>query len=130
LRNDWRLSNAEAEHAREIGAAANLVADGRLAEAAYRYWSSAHEAVDVAAARADWPRHDYRSAVSSIARMQPKPLPLNGADLLRAGLQAGPAIGRALAELEAAWIESGFTLGEAELEARLRSLVSAPGPRP
>ena len=41
--------------------------------------------------------------------------PLAGRDLMATGLPAGPALGRRLAELEARWIASDFTLTKTEL---------------
>ncbi len=44
-------------------------------------------------------------------------LPIKGRDLVEAGLSEGPALGKKLAEIENAWVESGFTLNrEALLE--------------
>ena len=47
-------------------------------------------------------------------------LPVGGADALAAGLN-GPDVGKALAAVEDAWIESDFTLAREDLLARLRS---------
>jgi len=42
-------------------------------------------------------------------------LPVKGQDLLDAGHQSGPELGRKLAEIEAIWVESGFQLSKQEL---------------
>lgn len=49
---------------------------------------------------------------------KPPRLPVNGRDLVAAGVEAGPAVGAALERLTDRWIESGFTLSrDALLEA-------------
>jgi len=45
----------------------------------------------------------------------PPPLPVAGRDLLARGVAPGPDVGRLLAEVEARWIASGFTLGREAL---------------
>jgi len=42
-------------------------------------------------------------------------LPVSGRDLVAAGLEAGPEVGRRLKELERQWIDSGFTLSREKL---------------
>ncbi|MEM7461766.1 MAG: CCA tRNA nucleotidyltransferase [Pseudomonadota bacterium] len=42
-------------------------------------------------------------------------LPVQGRDLINLGLPAGPEIGKVLAQLEQAWIDSNFSLNKAEL---------------
>ncbi|WP_026380939.1 CCA tRNA nucleotidyltransferase [Afifella pfennigii] len=52
----------------------------------------------------------------SFARSFERPaFPLTGSDLIAAGHSQGPALGKLLAELEARWLESGFTLRREEL---------------
>ncbi|MEO9970121.1 MAG: CCA tRNA nucleotidyltransferase [Hyphomonadaceae bacterium] len=51
--------------------------------------------------------------------------PLKGEDLLKAGLEAGPAIGDLLRELEAWWIEGDFAAGKAELLEELERRLKA-----
>lgn len=41
--------------------------------------------------------------------------PVGGKDLVAAGVEAGPAVGKRLKELERRWIDSGFTLSREEL---------------
>ncbi|KAA5602200.1 CCA tRNA nucleotidyltransferase [Blastochloris sulfoviridis] len=43
-------------------------------------------------------------------RWTPPPCPIKAADLMARGLKPGPALGRALAQAEAAWIAAGFPL--------------------
>jgi poly(A) polymerase len=49
--------------------------------------------------------------------------PLNGADVLKLGVPAGPKVGEVLAELEAFWVERNFKVERATLVARLESMV-------
>ncbi|SIQ26876.1 poly(A) polymerase [Rhizobium sp. RU20A] len=51
--------------------------------------------------------------------------PLSGADLLKTGVAAGPAVGRALGELERIWVDGNFHLDRAALLARLPAVVEA-----
>lgn len=48
-------------------------------------------------------------------------LPVTGADLVAAGFEPGPELGRVLGALEQAWIESGFTLDSGALLERARA---------
>ncbi len=45
--------------------------------------------------------------------------PLSGADVLAAGLPAGPQVGEVLGELEAAWVDGNFAADRETLLARL-----------
>ncbi len=49
--------------------------------------------------------------------------PLNGGDVLKAGVPAGPRVGEILGELENLWVERNFTLDRANLVARLEAMV-------
>ncbi len=49
--------------------------------------------------------------------------PLSGADVLAAGVAAGPAVGKVLGALETEWVEGNFTLDRAALMARLETLA-------
>ncbi len=49
--------------------------------------------------------------------------PLSGADVLAAGVAAGPAVGKVLGTLETEWVEGNFTLDRAALMARLETLA-------
>ena len=62
-----------------------------------------------------------------IQRAIERPIPsfsIKGQDLIDLGLSPGPAIGAALAELEAHWIENGLKMSADELKARAAELVS------
>ncbi len=49
--------------------------------------------------------------------------PLSGADVLAAGVAAGPAVGKVLGALETEWVEGNFTLDRVALMARLETLA-------
>ena len=49
--------------------------------------------------------------------------PLTGADVLAAGIAAGPRVGEVLAMLEDQWVEGNFNADRATLVARLQSMV-------
>ncbi|HUH49234.1 MAG TPA: CCA tRNA nucleotidyltransferase, partial [Mycoplana sp.] len=49
--------------------------------------------------------------------------PLSGADVLAAGVPAGPRVGEILTTLEDEWVESNFNLDRASLLARLAALA-------
>lgn len=49
--------------------------------------------------------------------------PLTGADVLKAGIPAGPRVGEILSELETLWVERNFSVDRANLVARLEAMV-------
>jgi poly(A) polymerase len=53
---------------------------------------------------------DAEADLRTAAAWRAPDLPINGRDLIKAGLQTGPHLGAILSQLEEAWIESGFTL--------------------
>lgn len=110
LQARWRLSNAEMQQAQEVADAAAMLADDRIAEAAYRHGDAAVEGLAVAAARENWSRPRLAEAAGELARLPQPKLPVGGRDLVEAGLRPGPGIGAALTLIEAAWIDSRFTL--------------------
>lgn len=111
----WRLPNALIKSARSILAAADLIAEGRTGLAAYRYGEDAVEGLAVAAARANWPRERLGEAARDLGRLEVKPLPVSGTDLLAKGIPAGPRLGATLARLEMLWVESDFSLSPEQL---------------
>jgi poly(A) polymerase len=76
---------------------------------AYRHGAEAAWAAVLAHALVA-PPADWAATAREIGRGAAARLPLAAADLLRAGMSPGPAIGQALARAEAAWIASGFAL--------------------
>lgn len=65
----------------------------------------------------------WRRLLSLPERWTAPAFPLSGADLLALGLAEGPAVGRVLKAVEAAWISDGFAAGKAELMAMARRLA-------
>lgn len=119
LRAAWRLANAGVDIATRIGNAADLISDGKMAWAAFRFGEAAVEGLALAAARESWPRERLMEAARELSRLPVAPLPVSGNDLLARGMQAGPALGEALGRLEMAWVESGFSLSAEELLAKI-----------
>ncbi len=116
----WRLSNAEAKAATALRDAAKLLADGQINEVAYRFADIAKTAVAVVAAQHDW-SSAWQNEVTAILRAtRVPPFPIKGQDLIDAGLEPGPALGRKLHRLERDWIDSGFVLNRDELLRRVK----------
>jgi len=115
LQADWRLANDTAATARATLRAAELLADDRIAEAAYRHGEAAVEGLAAAAAMGQWNSARLAEAARVLASMVVPPFPVSGHDLAGLGIAPGPALGQELARLERAWIESGFALGKDEL---------------
>lgn len=120
LQGAWRMSNDALKAARSVALAAELAGQDRLAEAAYRHGEAAVDGLAVAAARSGWSRDRLAEAARELGRMRIPALPVTGHDLAGLGLTPGPALGRELARLEQAWIESGFALGKGDLLALVR----------
>jgi poly(A) polymerase len=119
LQKRWRLSNEEIARAEAILAAARLLEELRVHEAAYRYPAALSDAVDVAAVLAGWTEAGKSAVLDQLQHVALKPFPLSGGDLLAHGYRAGPAVGKELARLEQLWIGSGFTLDRDALLAAL-----------
>ena len=115
LQAAWRLSKEMVANARTILRAADLLAEDRIGEAAYRHGEKAVEGLAAAAALNQWgPARLAETARVLGATMVPA-FPVSGHDLAGLGIAPGPALGQELARLEQAWIESGFALGKGEL---------------
>ncbi|KRA50316.1 CCA tRNA nucleotidyltransferase [Devosia sp. Root635] len=115
LQSAWRLSNEMLATARSIMRAANLLADDRIAEAAYRHGEAAVEGLAAAASLNHWGPARLAEAARVLGATVVPPFPVSGHDLAGLGVAPGPALGQELARLERAWIESGFALGKGEL---------------
>ena len=120
LQESWRLANDTVAAARNIARAGDLLADDRIAEAAYRHGEAAVEGLAVAASRGQWGSARLSEAARALGALVVPPFPVSGHDLAGLGLTPGPALGQELARLERAWIESGFALGKGELLALVR----------
>lgn len=114
----WRLSKALIGRADDISAAAELLQHGQVNRAVYTHSEVLDVALGVAAARGNWSAHWQADIARMLAATHPPPFPLRGGDLVAIGIPAGPRVGLTLSRLETAWIDSGFTLGRADLLAR------------
>ena len=92
---------------------------GKLDPVPFRHAIYEHGAVDTADAallcNASQPELDLDPALAAAAEWDNPRFPLQGQDLLKLGMQAGPAMGAALKELEDQWIASDFKLSRDEL---------------
>lgn len=116
----WRLSKEMVTSARAILRAAELLADYRIGEAAYRHGEKAVEGLAVAAALNQWGPARLAEAARLLGATVVPPFPVTGHDLAGLGIAPGPALGQELARLEQAWIGSGFALGKGELLALIK----------
>jgi len=110
LRDMWRLSNDDIGTAEAILSVAQLLAEFRLNEAAYRQPGALTDGIEVAAALADWSDAGKLAVVEQLQRLDVPRFPLRGSDLIGVGMTPGPELGATLERLERAWIDSGFTL--------------------
>jgi poly(A) polymerase len=116
-----RLSNAEQNRliawADPALGHVEMLSPAELAEAFYRYGPElvCDRALIEAAGGAGG---SLKLVLTAAARWSRPELPVGGADALAAGL-SGPAVGKALARAEEAWIASGFTLSREILLSRL-----------
>lgn len=120
VKDEWRLAKDMVSAARAIVASAALLADDRVAEAAYRHGEAAVEGLAAAAALGNWGQARLAETARLLAATVVPPFPVSGHDLAGLGMTPGPVLGRELARLEQAWIESGFALGKGQLLALLR----------
>lgn len=110
LRGMWRLSNDEIAVAESILSAAQLMAEFRLNEAAYRHPGVLGDGIEVAATLSNWGDAGKLAVVEQLQRLDVPRFPIRGSDLLGLGMSPGRELGVMLERLERAWIESGFTL--------------------
>ena len=110
LKQGWRLANEDITVAEAILAAARLLIDFHVNEAAYRYPAALAEAVDVAATLADWTEAGKAVVTQRLEVIEVPRFPLSGNDLIDAGMRPGPQLGAELERLEKKWIASDFRL--------------------
>jgi tRNA nucleotidyltransferase/poly(A) polymerase len=111
-----RLSNAETERLLSMAQAwwcLSTVADDERALRTLLYRLGEQGFVDritLAWSRTAWDASDplWRRAVTLPQRWEPPTFPLKAADLITRGLAKGPALGRALAAAEDAWVAADF----------------------
>jgi poly(A) polymerase len=65
--------------------------------------------------------------ITDIRDWIPPPLPVNGRDILKAGVPSGPAVGEILAAVESWWIEQSFTPGREECLSFMATLLPGAG---
>lgn len=111
----WRLSNAVADTAERMGAAAQLLAEEKVAEGVYRFGEAAIDGLALAAAGANWPRDRLMETARELGRLPEPTMPVTGKDLIANGEKPGPGLGAILTRLEALWIDSAFSLSRDEL---------------
>ncbi len=119
-RERWRLSNEEAGTAERTLAAARLLIEFQINEAAYRYPAVLADAVEVAAALAGWTEAGKSAVLVRLEEIEMVRFPVSGSDLIAAGMVPGRELGEELERLERRWIASSFRLGKAELLAELK----------
>lgn len=129
LTGKLRLSRAENRFLVDIGRWGRRLADDtsvrfhRLAQVALgpsyakvhlHGWALSGDAVE------EPRRHEL---MNGAARDPVPPFPLKGADMLKLGVAAGPAVGDALALAREAWVASDFRLGRQGLMAHIKSII-------
>ena len=93
-----------------------LIARLKLSLASARMQARGNDAAMLRAARL--------STLLALAERFEKPkFPLSGADVLKAGLPAGPKVGEVLATLENQWVDMNFSLSRDKLLERLKKLA-------
>jgi poly(A) polymerase len=128
----WRLSNDDrARFLATFNLNASLVfpiSDGALGAILYRHGTE----LIAGLARLGWARsqdpvHDtsWCDLISRVLAWQRPVLPVDGADVLRAGIPQGPMVGRVLQDVEAWWIASGFPADPELVRRRLQATVAS-----
>ncbi|MCX8996596.1 CCA tRNA nucleotidyltransferase [Rhizobiaceae bacterium BDR2-2] len=92
----------------------------RLALASARAEARAKDAAMLRAAR-------LSSLLKLAERFERPRFPLTGADVLKAGVPAGPRVGQVLERLESQWVEMNFSLSREKLLERLEKHAAEPG---
>lgn len=120
VKDAWRLSNDEIGGAEAMLAAARLLIDFKINEAAYRFPAVLADAVELAATLAGWTEAGKSAVLQSLEQMEVPKFPLTGDDLIARGFAPGPALGAELERLEKKWIAGGFKLDRDALLGELR----------
>ena len=110
IQRRWRLANADIDAALATKAASNLLREFKINAAVYRYSAYLSAAIDVAAVTAGWGEAGKLAVTEQVLAVEPPKFPIGGRDLIDLGMSPGPALGKALEQLEHDWVESGFTL--------------------
>jgi poly(A) polymerase len=133
LRERLRLSNPETQRLVDA-AAAFITLHGvstpppapTLLRLIFRYGrQAAYDALALAAAESDADAASWRDALAYAQAAKELRLPFSGTDLLAHGVPDGRAIGEALKELQARWIEAGFPEDPRQLAELLAGVAEA-----
>ncbi|RMD89223.1 MAG: CCA tRNA nucleotidyltransferase [Alphaproteobacteria bacterium] len=109
-----RLSNRERRRLAAMAGEAPRADACALRAAAYRF--GCETTADRLILGADPARlPELQAAMATLADLKPPRFPLKGRDLVAAGHEPGPELGRTLARLEEEWVASDFALSKAEL---------------
>jgi poly(A) polymerase len=129
----WRLSNKDAERLRDLTAAnppkiVSYLSIREVRRTLYRI--GIERFVDFCKLR--WAEDkklsnqmQWRALIAMGESWQRPKLPLTGAQVMQAGVPAGPEVGRVLAEVEEWWIDADFTDDEFSIVERLKAVVQA-----
>jgi poly(A) polymerase len=132
LAERWKLSNADRARLEDIvGAREKIVSYLSIREVRkllYRLGAQRFKdrvflrwAEDAKASNAI----QWRALLALADAWQPPKFPLDGGNVMAAGVPQGPLVGRILAEVEEWWIESDFLDDEFSLAERLKAIVQA-----
>jgi len=120
LKESWRLSNDDISTAERTLAAARLLIEFHINEAAYRYPATLADAVDVASALAGWTEAGKSAVVQRLKAIDVPVFPLSGDDLMQKGIAPGPRLGAELDRLERLWIAADFRPSKEQLLRELK----------
>lgn len=133
LAHRWRLSNKDAERLGDLTASAPPKVVSYLSIREVRrtlYRIGVERFVDLCKLR--WSEDkkasnqmQWRALIAMAESWQRPRLPLSGAQVIQAGVPAGPEVGRVLAEVEEWWIDVDFTDDEFSIVERLKAVVQA-----
>jgi len=132
LAERWKLSNADRERLEDVVAAREKIVSYlsirevrkllyRLGAQRFKDRVSLRWAEDAKASSAI----QWRALLALADAWQPPKFPLDGGNVMAAGVPQGPLVGRILAEVEEWWIESDFLDDEFSLAERLKAVVQA-----
>jgi poly(A) polymerase len=124
----WKLSNAYTDRLMDLAEAGEAVtpylSTHDVAKLLYKLGPERfRDRVRLAWAEAPQAFVQWRTFLASANEWQRPVFPLSGEDVMAAGVVRGPAVGQVLSEVEAWWMENGFTADTIALQKALRSAV-------
>lgn len=128
LRDKLRLSNGEMRRLAALALrhpALPAPEAGAGEQRAFIYRAGNEAALDRALLAAAHGQGDMAPLVAAAVNWAPPRLPVSAGDLIRRGMRPGPALGRALAAAEAAWVNADFPMGEDAREALIDAAQSS-----